>query len=115
MMHDFRSLLEVTAAPLSLAMLGGLARVCRYGAKSWKQFVGSIIVSGFTGVVVHLILQETSLSSSIQAAIVATSGYSGGAIIDAFVERLIVGVKNLPGPGAGADCKLHEVDESEEQ
>lgn len=100
MMRDISNLIEAIAAPATLAMMGGLARSCRYGVGSWRQFVGSVIVSGFTGVVVHLLLQDMDISASLKSAIVATSGYSGGAIIDAIVERVIHGVKHLPGPGA---------------
>lgn len=95
MMRSIGSLLEVIAVPAFLAMLGGLARVCRHGTQSWKQFFGSIVVSGFTGIVVHLVLQETQLSSSLQAALVAASGYSGGAMLDGYIARL---EKLLPEP-----------------
>ncbi len=100
MMRDINTLIEAIAAPAVLAMLGGLARACRFGAPSWKQFAGGIIISGFTGVVVHLLLQEIDLSHSIKAAIVATAGYSGGAIMDALVDKVLSGVRNLPVPGA---------------
>ena len=102
MMRDINTLVEAIAAPAVLAMLGGLARACRFGATSWKQFAGGIIISGFTGVVVHLLLQEIELSLSIKAAIVATAGYSGGAIMDALVDKVLSGVRNLPVPGAEA-------------
>ena len=100
MMRDINTLIEAIAAPAVLAMLGGLARACRFGAPSWKQFAGGIIISGFTGVVVHLLLQDIDLSHSIKAAIVATAGYSGGAIMDALVDKVLSGVRNLPVPGA---------------
>ncbi|WP_027187296.1 phage holin family protein [Desulfovibrio cuneatus] len=100
MMRDINTLIEAIAAPAMLAMLGGLARACRFGATSWKQFSGGIIISGFTGVVVHLLLQDIDLSPSIKSAIVATAGYSGGAIMDALVDKILSGVRNLPVPGA---------------
>jgi ABC-type Mn2+/Zn2+ transport system permease subunit len=86
--------------PSLLAIFGGVARSCHFGVSSIRQFISSAVVSGFTGVVIHLLLQETELSTSVQAAIVATSGYSGGAILDAIQSRIIKAVHHLPGPGA---------------
>lgn len=103
MLDNVEELLEAIAAPAVLALFGGLARACRFGVKSWRQFANSVIVSAFTGVVVHLLIQETTLSTSVQAAIVATSGYSGGAILDAVQARIIKAVHHLPGPGADCD------------
>lgn len=100
MMRDINTLIQALTTPAVLAMLGGLARACRFGAKSWKQFTGGIIISGFTGVVVHLLLQELDVSDSFKAAIVATAGYSGGAIMDALVDKVLSGIRNLPVPGA---------------
>ena len=93
-------LLESLILPAVLAVFGGVARSCRFGVKSLRQFISGVVVSGFTGVVIHLLIQETDLSTSIQAAIVATSGYSGGAILDAVQSRIIKAVHHLPGPGS---------------
>lgn len=100
-LSSFQELLEALLGPLVLAAFGGLARACRYGVKSWRQFCGSIVVSGFTGVVVHLMLQETSFSDSLQAALVAASGYSGGAILDAIAAAIINHIKNIPSTPKG--------------
>lgn len=86
---EFRELLEALTAPAILAVFGGIARACRYGVKSWRQFCGSIVVSAFTGVLVHLMIQESGFSTSTQAAIVAVSGYSGGSILDVIASGLI--------------------------
>lgn len=93
---SFRELLDALTWPALLAAFGGLARSCRYGVKSWRQFCGSIVVSAFTGVVVHLMLFDSSISPHVQAAIVAASGYSGGAILDALVSGIINHIKSLP-------------------
>jgi hypothetical protein len=92
-------MLETLAPPVTLAAFGGIARACRHGARSWRQFCGSMVVSGFSGVVVHLLIRESSLSASLQAAIVAVSGYSGGAVLDAFASTLINKIKTLPESG----------------
>lgn len=94
---SFKEILEALSAPLGLAAFGGIARACRFGVKSWRQFCGSIVVSAFTGVVVHLLLLESSLSTSLQAAIVAASGYSGGAILDAMATAMIQHIEQIPG------------------
>ena len=93
---ELKGLLEALTTPAILAIFGGLARVCRHGVKSWRQFCGSMVVSAFTGVLVHLMIQETSFSTSTQAAIVAASGYSGGAILDAIAAGIINQFKKLP-------------------
>lgn len=98
---SFKALIEALSGPVVLAAFGGLARACRYGVKSWRQFCGSMVVSAFTGVVVHLMLQESSFSTSLQAAIVAASGYSGGAILDAIAAVIINHVQNLPSKSQG--------------
>lgn len=95
--YSFKELIEALSGPAVLAAFGGLARSCRYGVNGWRQFCGSVVVSAFTGVVVHLMLRETAFSSSFQAAVVAASGYSGGAILDAAVTVIIKHIKNLPG------------------
>lgn len=95
-MNTLKELMETLTAPLILAVFGGIARVCRYGAQSWRHFAGSVVVSSFTGVVVHLIIQESNLSTSLQAAIVAASGYSGGAILDTFVSGIINHIQQFP-------------------
>lgn len=104
-MHDdyssFQELIETLTGPVILAAFGGIARACRYGIKSWRQFCGSIVVSAFTGVVVHLMLRESSLSTSLQAAVVAASGYSGGALLDAIAAGIIQQIKKLPGNAPG--------------
>jgi hypothetical protein len=85
---SLKSFLESLVLPLLLGGFGGVARVCRTGAGNWRQFLSGIMVSSFTGVVVHLALQDSSLSRHMQAAIIAASGYSGGSVIDALVSRI---------------------------
>jgi hypothetical protein len=86
--ENLKSFLESLTLPLLLGSFGGVARSCRTGFGSRRQFFSSIMVSSFTGVVVHLALQDSSLSGHMQAALIAASGYSGGSVIDALVERL---------------------------
>jgi hypothetical protein len=85
---NLKSFLESLTLPLLLGSFGGVARVCRTGVSNWRQFFSSIMVSAFTGVVVHLALQDSSLSSHMQAAIIAASGYSGGSIIDVLIGQI---------------------------
>ncbi|MDR1946450.1 MAG: phage holin family protein [Desulfovibrio sp.] len=101
-MDNLRSLIEGILPAFLLGVFGGFARVGRYGIKSLRQLAGCLVVSAFAGVIVHLAIAETSLTSSVQAAVVGVSGYSGGAILDAFVGRIIIGIKHMPGPGAGS-------------
>lgn len=94
-MESTKSFFDGLVTPVMLAAVGGIARAFRFGFKGWRQFCGSVVVSGFTGVVVHLMLSETGISQSIQAALVATSGYSGGAILDALVAGLARRVEKI--------------------
>ncbi len=87
-MDEIKSFLEGLMLPLAMALFGGLARACKTGFKSWKQFAASMVISAFTGVVVHLAIQDGGLSASMQAAIVASSGYSGGVVLDGLVDRV---------------------------
>jgi hypothetical protein len=85
---NLKSFLESLILPLLLGGFGGAARVCRTGAGNWRQFLSGIMVSSFSGVVVHLALQDSALSQHMQAAVIAASGYSGGSVIDALVSRV---------------------------
>lgn len=95
-MDEFTTFLEGIVVPLLLSLAGGIARAFRDGFKSWRQFAGSLIISGFAGIIVHLLIQDLELSSNIKAALVGLSGYSGGAILDALSSRLQKGVEKLP-------------------
>lgn len=100
---SIQSLIEALSAPVMLAVIGGLAKIAKNGATSWRQCLSCIILSGFTGVIISLLLDDLTFSPSVKAAIIAISGYSGGAILDALVERVVKGVEALPGPGQKKD------------
>lgn len=100
---SLKTMLEAVAMPMLLAVFGGLARMARFGVTSWKQFLSCIILSGFTGVLVSLLMEDLPWSPSIKSAIIAISGYSGGVILDALVDRVVKGVQALPGPGQKND------------
>lgn len=100
-MNDIRTFCEGILVPLILALFGGAARACRFGVRSWRHFCGSIIVSGFAGVVVHLLIVDLAVSDATKAAVVAISGYSGGMMLDLLSSRLKHQVEYYPGFGAG--------------
>lgn len=102
-MTDFKAFTEAIVLPMLLAIFGGLARMARFGVTSWKQFLSAIILSAFTGVLVALLMQDLTWSESVKSAIIAISGYSGGIILDAMVDRVVKGVAELPGPGQKRD------------
>ena len=102
-MTDFKAFTEAFVLPMLLAIFGGLARMAHFGVTSWKQFLSAIILSAFTGVLVALLMQDLTLSESVKSAIIAISGYSGGIILDAMVDRVVKGVAELPGPGQKRD------------
>ena len=98
-MNNLKSFLEAMTMPMLLAVFGGLARSVRFGITSWKQFLSAVVLSAFTGVLVSLLMEDLAWSPSIKSAIIAISGYSGGIILDALVDRVVRGVAQLPGPG----------------
>lgn len=102
-MNNLKSFLEAMTMPMLLAVFGGLARSARFGITSWKQFLSAVVLSAFTGVLVCLLMEDLVWSPSIKSAIIAISGYSGGIILDALVDRVVRGVAQLPGPGQKRD------------
>ena len=94
MLSDPRQLAEAMAAPAALAAFGGAARALRFGVKSWRQFAASMVLSAFSGVLVHLFIMDSSLAPSFQAGLVAVSGYSGGCILDALQATLVQAIRN---------------------
>ena len=98
-MNDIKSFLEAMTMPMLLAVFGGLARMAHFGITSWKQFLSAVVLSAFTGVLVSLLMQDLAWLESVKSAIIAISGYSGGIILDALVDRVVKGVAELPGPG----------------
>lgn len=109
-MDQLKNFIEGVTVPLLLSLFGGAARAMRYGIKSWRQFAGSLFVSGFAGVVVHLLLQDSDISSSLKAALVGLSGYSGGAILDGLATRLQRGVEKLPGQALGQAPEAEQIE-----
>ena len=102
-MNNLKSFLEAMTMPMLLAVFGGLARSARFGITSWKQFLSAVVLSAFTGVLVCLLMEDLVWSPSIKSASIAISGYSGGIILDALVDRVVRGVAQLPGPGQKRD------------
>ena len=100
-MDNIRNFLESVTVQLLLSLFGGAARAVRFGVRSWRQFAAALVVSGFAGVIVHLLIQDSSLADSIKAGLVGLSGYSGGMILDALASRLQKGVERFPLTGDG--------------
>ena len=81
-MDTIKAFLEDIAVPCGMSLFGGLAKTASQGFRSWRQFVASLFVSGFAGMIVHLFIQDASISPSMSAALVGLSGYSGVVILD---------------------------------
>ena len=91
-MDELKSFFEGIAVPVVMSMFGGIAKTVSQGWKSWRQFIGSLFVSGFAGMVVHLFIKDANISPSMSAALVGLSGYSGVVILDglaACAQRLL--------------------------
>ncbi len=94
-MDELRTFLEGVAVPLLLSLAGGTAKALRNGFGAWRQFLGSLVFSGFAGIIVHLLLQDLDLSTSLKSGLVGLSGYSGGALLDTLACRLQKSVARL--------------------
>ena len=81
--------------PLIMAIFGGAARAFKDGIKSWRHFAASMFVSGFAGVVVHLLIADLAMPGTTKAAIVAISGYSGGMMLDILTSRVHQGAEKF--------------------
>jgi hypothetical protein len=71
-----------------LAALGGVVRVLRLGKCGAKAVTVAAISSAFAGVLVHLLLDATSLPVSAKAAMVGVSGYAAGELLKILSVRV---------------------------
>ncbi|CAK7067583.1 MAG: hypothetical protein DELT_01716 [Desulfovibrio sp.] len=101
LVDEFKNIFEGLGVPLLLSMFGGIAKALREGVRSCRQFAASMVVSGFAGVIVHLLIQDMAFSASVKAALVGLSGYSSGIILDALAARLKRGIEQIPDRFAG--------------
>lgn len=105
-MDEFNTFWEGVAVPLMMSLFGGLAKAASKGFKTWRQFVASLFVSGFAGMVVHLFIQDANISPSMGAALVGLSGYSGVVILDglaAFALKLLEKITGQDFGGRGGE------------
>lgn len=94
---ELKTFFEGIAVPMILSIFGGMAKAISHGFKTWRQFVGSLFVSGFAGMLVHLFIQDADISPSVSAALVGLSGYSGVAILDGLSAWLQKNLEKLTG------------------
>ena len=78
-----------TAPYMVIALLGALARVCRYGWRGFGQFCAAVVVAAFSGMLCALALADLGASEGIIAASAGIAGYSGGAVLDTLLGGLI--------------------------
>ena len=96
-MHtQLKELYEALLPVVGLALVGGLVRVARFGTSSWRHLGGALLGSAFAGVIVHWFLAESGLGEQVISAIVASSGYLGGTLLDALQARLVRLVEDWP-------------------
>ena len=98
---QFKELYEALLPVVGLALVGGLVRVARFGTASWRHLGGSLLGSAFAGVIVHWFLAESGFSEQVVSAIVASSGYLGGTLLDALQARLMRLVEVWPDSRGG--------------
>jgi TctA family transporter len=71
-----------------LAALGGVVRALRLGRCGMKAVAVAAVSSAFAGVLVHLMLDMTSMPMSLKAAMVGTSGYASGELLKILAVRV---------------------------
>jgi len=77
--------------PISLALLGGLARVLRKGQeRSMSQVLGALVAAVFVGALAYLFIQDWNIPEGMKVAFVGASGYSSGALLP-IIENWVVG------------------------
>lgn len=76
---------------ISLALLGGLARVLRKGQeRSMPQVLGALVAAVFVGVVAYLFIQDWHIPEGMKVAFVGASGYSSGSLLP-IIENWVIG------------------------
>lgn len=80
---------------VALALLGGLARACRFGVHSVKQFIGGLLCSGVSGLLCILALYDQDVPPLFAGAIVGMVGYSGGSVLDAVIGILLRRIRRV--------------------
>ena len=82
------------AVPFFLGLVSSFVRLSRFGMRSWRQFVSSVVASCFVAVLVHWGLDYASFMPTVDAAIIGTSAYMGGSLLDAVHMRILREVKH---------------------
>lgn len=88
-MDELKEFLESLMVPLIISIFGGLARLCYSRADGIGAIVRGLVVATFTGVMVHLILKDSGLSGSTQAAFVGVASWGGPKVLDGLMEMLL--------------------------
>lgn len=109
-MDEFKTFAEGIAVPLVMSTFGGIAKTLSQGFKSWRQFIGSLFVSGFAGMIVHLFIQDANLSPSMSAAMVGLSGYSGVVILDGLAASAQKLLEKITGSSFKPKCDWNGVE-----
>jgi hypothetical protein len=71
-----------------LASLAGIVRTMQAGRCGLKAVCVAATSAGFTGMLVHLLLDAASLPMSYKAALVGVSGYASGELLKIFTVRI---------------------------
>lgn len=77
------------AIPLALlAALGGVVRSMQAGRCGLKAVTVAATTAGFTGLILHLLLQSSGLPAGVQAALVGIGGYASGELLKILAVRV---------------------------
>lgn len=101
MYSTIKEIAEALWVPLCLSMMGFIVRIVRSGVASWQTFISSLFCSAFAGILAHWFLAGSGIDTQIASAVIAMSGYCGGALIDAItgvILRRVEGVSHIYPP-----------------
>lgn len=95
MQSTFKEVMETLWLPFCLSMMGFVVRMVRTGVASWRAFISSLFCSAFAGIIAHWFLAGSGINTQIASAVIAMSGYCGGALIDAVSGRILREVSSM--------------------
>lgn len=74
---------------VGLSVAGAAVRCARFGFPGLWQFGASAVTAAFSGLLISLTLISMDVEPGIVGSAAGIVGYSGGAVLDAFLSRAI--------------------------
>ncbi|MFV0420599.1 phage holin family protein [Oleidesulfovibrio sp.] len=85
------------AAPIALAVLGGVVRQLRRDDCSLRRLCVGAVTAAFTGAVVQYGLADVAMPASFKAAAIGMSGWAGGDLLKVLAHRVCKAAETVGG------------------